>query len=293
MFTHSIVILTRDRPALLPRAVASALGALDDGGEILIVDDASAVPAGTLPDLPRSKALRILRREVSQGVSAARNAGIAASRGAVIFFLDDDDELAPDYVKTVLDGPALRFDYGFSACRVVDGAGRAQPVRPRFATGPVPPGAPMRKQICGTGMGFWIRREVAEANGPFDTELPINEDTDYLCRLIQGGRRAWYSARPGVTIHKHSGPGDLSNVTSRTGAVDRARAMLRVCERFPAMTPHLGRSYLRHCARAGLSGEGTGFIRRQPDRSLRLVLALYYHSKRLGYRLRQSDLRGS
>lgn len=284
--THSIIILTKDRPMLLPRAVASAQRALDEGGEILVVDDASATPASDVLRGVTDGTLRILRRDLSCGISAARNAGIAESRGDVIFFLDDDDELQPDYVRSILDGPAKAFDFGFSACMIVQDGKPPHPERPRFATGPIPARAPLRKQLCGTGMGFWIRREVALETGPFTTEIPINEDTEYVCRLIAKGRRAWYSARPGVSLHRHAGPSNLPNITDRLTAVERANAMLLVSNRFPTMTSHLGRSFLRHCARAGLQEEGWRYLQGLSDRRLRLSLSLYFQAKRVGYWLR-------
>lgn len=287
MISHSIIILTRDRPSLLPRAVASARRALGEDGEILVIDDASATPACDILDKAPDDTLRIIRRNVSCGISAARNLGLEACRGSVIFFLDDDDELWPDYVRETLDGPAKHFDYGFSARSVVTHGGQPQLERARFPTGPIPPVAPLRKRLCGTGMGFWIRREVANEAGAFATEIAINEDTEYVCRLISQGRRSWYSARPGVTVHRHAGSNDLSNITGRLHAVERARAMLLVCQRFPAMASHLGRGFLRHCAKAGLHDESANFLRGLTDRKVRLTLTAYYQLKRFGYRLRR------
>lgn len=287
MLSHSIIILTKDRPTLLPRAVASAWQAIGPGGEILVIDDASATPATEVLGPSSDTRLRVLRREASSGISAARNAGIAASRGAVIFFLDDDDELEPDYIRTILSGPAQKADYGFSVCAMLAKDGHVKPDRPRFPTGLIPPAAPLRKKLCGTGMGFWIHREIAEATGPFETAIHINEDTDYVCRLILQNRRAWYSARPGVTVHRHMGAGNLSNITSRLKAAERAQAMLHVCERYPSLAAHLGRSYLRHCAKANLSAESQRYLKGRPVFA-RLSLSCYYHTKRLVYRLRRS-----
>lgn len=284
--THSIIILTKDRPGLLPRAVASAFAAMGENGEILVVDDASAIPAREVLLGLSPASVRILRREMSCGISAARNAGIEASRGAVIFFLDDDDVLAPEYVRTILDGPARAFDFGFAACAIAVDGGHPRPERPRFPTGPIPDRAPLRKRLCGTGMGFWIRREIALEAGPFATDIPINEDTDYVCRLIGRGRRAWYSASPGVTVHHHAGPRDLPNVTNRMTATERARAMLLVCNRFPSMASHLGRSFLRHCAKAGLHEDAVRYLGSLSDPRLRLSLSVYFQAKRLGYWLR-------
>jgi len=280
--SNTIIILTKDRPALLPRAVASACRARRAGSEILVIDDCSMVPATEVLsprfDLEREK-IRVLRRPQPGGISAARNMGIEAARGEVIFFLDDDDELQPDYCETILSGPARQHDYGFSAFRLIGKTGVATQPRPRFATGPIPTAAPLRKQLCGMGMGFWIRREVALAAGPFATELLMNEDTDFVCRLIEQGRRAWYSAEPGVDVHQHAEAGNLGNITGRVLAQERAQAMLFVCNRYPAMAAHLGRSYLRHCAKSGLRLQGSAYIRRQRDLWLRLNLSLYFLTK--------------
>lgn len=85
-----MVVPSRNRPALVARAVRSALQ--PGVGEVVVVDDGSEPPVdlGGLRD-PR---LRLLRRE-GGGVSAARNAGVAAARGSHLVFLDDDDRLAP------------------------------------------------------------------------------------------------------------------------------------------------------------------------------------------------------
>lgn len=90
-----MVIPTRDRGALLPRAVRSALGQSVADLEVVIVDDGSAVAVHLEPRDPR---VRILRLERTAGVSAARNHGLRWARGRWTVFLDDDDELLPDMV---------------------------------------------------------------------------------------------------------------------------------------------------------------------------------------------------
>lgn len=283
--SHSIVILSRDRPELLPRAVASALQAMGDEGELIVVDDGSRIPvARVLADFARPE-LRITRHQEAQGISAARNAGLAAAQGAIIFFLDDDDEFQPDYIRTVLSGPASQYDYGFSAYNLV-GNTKSEAARPRFATGPVPAGAPLRRKICGMGMGFWIRADTARKIGPFATALRINEDIDYLCRLILSERRAWYCANAGVNIHHHRPTGRNSgNITRSVSAAERARDMRFVCDRYPQLAAHLGRSYLRHCAKAGLFTEARAYLRPLQPLGLRFGLTCYFHAKFVTYRL--------
>ena len=284
--THSIIIPTKDRPALLLRAVRSACQGQGAACEIFVIDDMSALPATqVLKGLPEfeSGRVRVLRDDSSTGVSAARNKGIAAARGRLIFFLDDDDALQPGYCDRIAAGPAQQCDYGFSAYRLIHSDGTIMVPRARFATGAIPADAPLRKQLCGMGMGFWIHRQVVEETGPFDTGLQINEDTDFVCRLIDRNKRGWYEASPGVDVYQHDTTGNLANITKRTHALERASSMRLVCERYPLMVAHLGRSYLRHCAKVDMRAQALGFIGTQPDHWLRWRLWLYFYAKRASY----------
>jgi glycosyltransferase involved in cell wall biosynthesis len=92
----TIVIPTRDRPHLLPRAIKSALMQTFGRIEVLIVDDASTSPVETDTADPR---VRVIRIEQRAGVSAARNEGLRLARGSWVVFLDDDDELLPDMLR--------------------------------------------------------------------------------------------------------------------------------------------------------------------------------------------------
>jgi len=91
----SVIIPTFNRAKLLTEAVRSVLEQKDcpEEIEIIVVDDGSTDDtAETLAALPGN--IRYLRREHS-GVSAARNLGIAQSRGEWIAFLDSDDLWLP------------------------------------------------------------------------------------------------------------------------------------------------------------------------------------------------------
>jgi glycosyltransferase involved in cell wall biosynthesis len=287
--SHSIIIPTKQRQSLLQRAVRSALAAASSDGEVLVIDDHSSVPARiSLSDLSDPR-LRIV--ELAQGrtgVSAARNAGLEQARGTVVFFLDDDDEMLPEYCRRTLQDAVGAADYGFSSYRQASDGNTADalPGRIRFAHGPIPKHAPLRKHLCGFGMGFWIHRRIALEMGEIAMDISINEDTDFVCRLINAGKRGWYSAAPGVVLHAHDGNGtDIMQITKRTAPEERARCMRVLCDRFPDMVRHLGASYIRHCVKTGEKTTAWRFVASQPDGRTRRYLQTFLLLKIAGQTL--------
>jgi glycosyltransferase involved in cell wall biosynthesis len=84
----SIIITTHDRPNLLPHAVESARQAGSDI-EIVVVDDASLDETAEV--CRGLGGIKYVRLERNQRVAGARNAGLVASSGEYLSFLDDDD----------------------------------------------------------------------------------------------------------------------------------------------------------------------------------------------------------
>lgn len=89
------IIPTHNRASLVVRAVRSVLRQTHTAIEAVVVDDGStdgtqARLAGL--DDPR---LRVLTHEQCRGVSAARNTGLGAARGAYVALLDSDDVWLP------------------------------------------------------------------------------------------------------------------------------------------------------------------------------------------------------
>src|SRR5262249_44273049 len=85
----SIVIPCHNRADLLEICLQAVTRHLPSGTEVIVVDDASsgAAASRTAGCFPGVNVLRLERR---RGFCAAVNAGIAASRGAVVELLNDD-----------------------------------------------------------------------------------------------------------------------------------------------------------------------------------------------------------
>ncbi len=134
----SVIIPTHDRAALVARALDSVF-AQDGLGEqfdleVIVVDDGSTDSTATV--VGEYAEVRCLRLSANRGVSAARNAGIEASRGTFICFLDDDDVWLPGRLKLQI--PAFRRhpEAGAVYSQVFDAHdGKAYPPSSRATTG--------------------------------------------------------------------------------------------------------------------------------------------------------------
>ena len=102
MKKFSVVITTRNRHALLEKAIQSVLAQTTGDLECIVVDDASTDETQELYSRdPRVVYVRIDAKD-SHGGNYARNQGIAHATGEFIAFLDDDDEWLPNKLERQL-----------------------------------------------------------------------------------------------------------------------------------------------------------------------------------------------
>jgi len=199
--TISVVIPTRDRPALLARAVASVQAQTHAPLEILVVDDgaSSVAPA-------RASGARVLANPRTPGPSGARNAGAAAASGDLLAFLDDDDEWLPSYLATAAaEIAAARLDV------------LCTDLLYRYDDGSERPGKPAAARLVADdflthnpgliGSNLIIRRALYTAVDGFDESLAAAEDMDFGLRLslLDGVRYAPLHQRL-VRHHQHTRP---------------------------------------------------------------------------------------
>jgi glycosyltransferase involved in cell wall biosynthesis len=98
----SVILATRNREALLRRAVASLSSQVNANWELVVVDDGStdATPV-YLSELASQDDRVVVLMRSHGGVGAARNAGLEAATGDVICYLDDDNIMQPLWLKAV------------------------------------------------------------------------------------------------------------------------------------------------------------------------------------------------
>jgi glycosyltransferase involved in cell wall biosynthesis len=96
--------------------VESILGQSYSHLEILLVDDGSTDHSGAYCDQAAQKDERVrVLHKANGGLSDARNAGIAQARGEYITFVDGDDYVHKNFIKTLL-GLAVKHDTDIAVC---------------------------------------------------------------------------------------------------------------------------------------------------------------------------------
>ena len=108
----SIVIPLYNKEATVERAIRSALNQTVQDFEIIVVNDGSTDNSVKVVEAIGAPRIRLIHQE-NQGVSAARNRGIAEAQHELIAFLDADDEWFNDYLETI-----IRLKVNFPSCRL-------------------------------------------------------------------------------------------------------------------------------------------------------------------------------
>jgi glycosyltransferase involved in cell wall biosynthesis len=99
----SVVIPTRNRPALAVRAVKSALAQTLAEIEVIVVIDGPDIATVEALSAIKDSRVSVIPLQYPFGGSEARNIGIRKGRGEFIGLLDDDDEWSPDKLTRQLE----------------------------------------------------------------------------------------------------------------------------------------------------------------------------------------------
>ena len=182
----SIVTAVRNRAGTVAATMESVRAQTWRGVEHIVVDGAST--DGTLSVLNRYRdSIAQLVSEPDRGVYDALNKGIRRASGDVIGFLHSDDEYASPsalaQVAAAFEDPRVDAVYGDlvyvsknNPDQVVRYWRAGAYSRPKLALGWMPPHPT-----------FYVRRELYEQLGGFDTRYRIAADYDHMLRLLWRG----------------------------------------------------------------------------------------------------------
>jgi len=239
----SILIPTRGRRDYLDVTLASvAPQAARAGAELLVVSDGPDPAARAVAD---RHGARFLALERPSGANSARNAAAKAARGELLVFLDDDVEVAPGWLDSLLAGALAAPDHdvfgGPIRARLEGGGPRACGREPAPIT-TLELGSEDRDVELVWSANMAIRRSAFEQTGPFDEAIHgRGEEEEWQLRYAAGGGRIRYLA--GAALEHRRTRGDAT-----VGALSRAAY-------------ELGRSARRNDLRKGTAPAPAGELR--------------------------------
>lgn len=199
----TVIVPNYNHAAFVGYALESVFAQTWKNLDVLVIDDGSTDGSAEVLQPWGARGVRVVHQK-NEGVSAARNRGIALARGEYIAFLDADD-MWPK--KDMLECAVRLFDqcpdlgWTFGDARPF----RATDAEPNFIDAPYllsggyysQPGAISERKtltaqdLCNNDRFFiptgtlFIRRQCFQEVGGFDTQLKMFEDTDMWLRLLQ------------------------------------------------------------------------------------------------------------
>lgn len=180
----SVVIATHNAAPYLPLAIRSALEQTSPVTEIHVVDDGSTDGTRQAMEPFRDHPGIIYHYQAKRGQASAKNAGIRASRGDYVAFLDADDVWMPRKLERQLPlfDRSDRIGVVHSRRTFIDQHGDILPTPPLdFHRGTV-----TARLLVANFVGFStavVRRECFEQLGGFDEAQAMGDDHDMWLRI--------------------------------------------------------------------------------------------------------------
>ncbi len=180
----SVVVVNYNYERFLRDALESVLAQRYENFELLVVDDGSTDESRSILEGYRDRVRSIFQD--NQGVSAARNRGIAESTAPLVAFLDSDDMWHPDKLARQIERlQDASVGMVYTGLRYVDVDGNTLGTMLDGRRGQMleelallrSPGVPA------SGSSAMIRRSVLEKVGPFDESLSTSSDWDMWRRI--------------------------------------------------------------------------------------------------------------
>jgi glycosyltransferase involved in cell wall biosynthesis len=246
----SIIIPTRNRPALLARAIRSVLAQDFKDHEIIVVDDGGtdSLQLEDL-DLPASVQVhRLLHTARGHGPAYSRNFGVDVSKGRYLCFLDDDDLWIDNghlrRAWEAITSATSVVDLYFTDQRAVfpDGRVCTQPLwlsgiehrlhQPSDAQGGYRIGLDALLQAPGFAhLNCSIyRRGLYESINGMDETLRYENDRDVYLRAVDAAQVILYN--PAVVSQHHIPDASrANNVSTAVSQLEKKLFQLRICDK--------------------------------------------------------------
>ena len=190
----SILIPAYNAAPWIRQSVESALAQTWPNIEVVVVDDESEDGTAEIVEQVARPNVRVVR-QAHAGSSAANNRAFRDSRGEFIQRLDADDLLAPDKIsiqmsrltrdpRAVAVGEWARFTGDPKLARFVSTVESSEQSTVEWLSREFAGGLPM------LGSARWLaHRSIVEAGGEWNEQLTLNNDFDYVVRMVLAAER--------------------------------------------------------------------------------------------------------
>ena len=203
----SVIMLTYNREALVPRAIESILAQTCRDFEFIIVDNGSTDRSGQIAEeyAARDARVRVLHRRRGS-IGAGRNTGLDSARGEYIAFIDDDDWAEPDFLEFLF---GLIQENGADVA-ICGAAGKAFDEKKWMTAEEALIELMWRKKYNMAFPTKLFRRELME--GMRFPEEKVFDDIALMYRLLAAAKTIAYHGLPKYTFYRH--PGNTSAWTT-------------------------------------------------------------------------------
>jgi len=189
----SVVITTKDRVDFLKRAVMSIFVAGDRLTEIIIVNDGGERIENDFFSGYNTAKINVINNLTSLGGNKARNQGVLAASGDIIFFLDDDDAYTADTISEKLrlfeSDSQLALVYTGVQFVMSDNLDMVVRTKQPFADNELSLKHLLaRGNLIGPTSCAAVRKSAFIAAGMFDEKLGAMQDYELWLRMIQHGK---------------------------------------------------------------------------------------------------------
>jgi len=213
----SILIPAYNAGPWIAETIQSALSQTWENKEIIVVDDGSKDHTFDAARQFSSRGVRVIQQE-NQGAAAARNKALSLSEGSYIQWLDADDLLSPDKISRQMAVAEATHDNRLLLSCAWAGF-MYRPSRAVFNPTPLwqdltPAEWLVRKlgQNLHMQPATWlVSREITEAAGLWNTELKVDDDGEYFCRVLLQSSEVEFVPAAKV-YYRASGSGSLSYI---------------------------------------------------------------------------------
>ena len=183
----SVYLPTKNRAALLRKAVDSVLTQTFPTIELIIVNDGSTdgTFGYTEEVAARDARVRVIHNATSIGAPGSRNLAIEAARGDFVTGLDDDDRFHPQRISAFVEYWQVleRIGESFSCLYSQDIAEKGG----KWIRGVKPGGVCWKDLFYCNGIGnqIFAKRQTFVSAGLFDDRMPAWQDLDLFIRILR------------------------------------------------------------------------------------------------------------